>query len=770
MIKNKPIFYFLFLTSFIFISSFCFSQNELKAVVVDNESQEPLIGANILLKDSKNGAITFQEGHVTLKNIPDGNQTFIISFIGYQTNELNLVFPLKQKERITIYLTPSETEIDEIIIEATRANKSVANLPTRTEVLTEEIDEAASMEPSKIAHLITHSTGIQVQTTSASSNGAVVRIQGLNGRYTQMLKDGFPLYGGFSGSLDVLQIPPLDLRQVEYIKGSASTLYGGGAIGGLINLLTKKATKDETLLHINFSHIGAKDFNSFVSRKFGKFGFTNLASMHLHSPYDPDDDGFSDVPEVTKFNFNPKLFYYPDSKTELYLGATITKESRLGGDMNVFEPIIQYNWYYDQQKSNRYTTQFSAKREFSKHSSLSLKNSVSLFDRHIVINSGYSYPRPTVKFRFAGSQLNSFSELNFKYNKKAHDLTLGLNSISEKFSEHDGLNPLLNIPLRDQQYTTYGVFLNHLWDVSAKFALETGLRTDYVLANTLNTENDGETFILPRISALYKLNTHFSFRLGGGMGYRMPTIFNEEAEPYGYRGIAPIDFENLQAERSYGGNLDLKYQTTFGSDNILLTINQMFFYNLIDNPIRLNMHVDEGGWDPNNFDPYITFDGYYTNTGGTLNSQGFETQIKLTVWKFTWFFGYTYTDAFLQDGSTSSTLNLTPKHSIKGDLLFVVDNKWRIGWDYEYKSEQVIGSYGYETPSLFTTGIVVERTLANFVIFLNAENFTDTRQTAYGDITTGPFWGVDGVGTPQFTEIWAPLDGFFFNAGLKIKL
>ena len=126
--------------------------------------------------------------------------------------------------------------------------------------------------------------------------------------------------------------------------------------------------------------------------------------------------------------------------------------------------------------------------------------------------------------------------------------------------------------------------------------------------------------------------------------------------------------------------------------------------------------------------------------------------------------------AFLQNGNTSSTLNLTPKHSIKGDLLFVVDNKWRIGWDYEYKSEQVIGSYGYETPSLFTTGIVVERTLANFVIFLNAENFTDTRQTAYGDITTGPFLGVDGVGTPQFTEIWAPLDGFFFNAGLKIKL
>ena len=76
----------------------------------------------------------------------------------------------------TISLSPSDTEIDEIIIEVTRGNRTVANLPTRTEVLTEEIDEAASMEPSKISHLITHSTGIQVQTTAAGSNGAGFKI------------------------------------------------------------------------------------------------------------------------------------------------------------------------------------------------------------------------------------------------------------------------------------------------------------------------------------------------------------------------------------------------------------------------------------------------------------------------------------------------------------------------------------------------------------------------------------------------------------------
>ena len=114
-----------------------------------------------------------------------------------------------------------------------------------------------------------------------------------------------------------------------------------------------------------------------------------------------------------------------------------------------------------------------------------------------------------------------------------------------------------------------------------------------------------------------------------------------------------------------------------------------------------------------------------------------------------------------KNGENKNGLTLTPKHSIKGDLLFVVDNKWRIGWDYDYKSGQFLNNV-QKTKSLFTTGVIVERTIDNFVIFLNAENFTDVRQSNSGNTITN--------GSPQFTEIWAPLDGYFFNMGLKIKL
>jgi len=729
--KNKDMTKRSILTIFLLtITTVVLGQNQFKATVLDSLTSEPLIGATVALKGTTNGAMTDLTGNVTILNIPNDKQTIVVSFIGYTTIELTFQFPLDQKEPENILLAPSELKLDEVIIEATRANKSVANLPTRTEVLTEEIDEAASMEPSRIAHLITHSTGIQVQTTSASSNGAVVRIQGLNGRYTQILKDGFPLYGGFSGSLDVLQIPPLDLRQVEYVKGSASTLYGGGAIGGLINLLTKKATQDESLLHINFSHIGARDFNAFVSRRFGKFGFTNLASLHLHSAYDVDKDGYSDVPEISKFNFNPKLFYYPDNKTEIYFGANITQENRSGGDLNLIanEAPDSTHFYFDKQNSSRFSTQFSAKRSFTKASTLTLKNSVSRFERFIHIRENVDGEST----QFGGQQLNSFSELNFNLNKSNHNLNTGLNVYTDNFSEQQ----FDSAPLRNQESQTFGIYINHLWDINKKLALESGVRTDYAQARSKLSENNGETFVLPRLSALYKINSNFSIRLGGGMGYRMPTIFNEEAEPYGYKNIKPIDFSSLKAERSYGGNFDFKYRSSFGLDNVLLTFNQMFFYNLIDNAILLNVDTSENL--------------FFVNNGDQINSKGFESQIKLTVSKFTWFFGYTYTDAFLINGTPETPLTLTPQHSIKGDLLFVEDNKWRIGWDYEYKSGQIL-SNELESRSLFTTGIVVERTINNFVIFLNAENFTDTRQTRYEALQDAE----NPYDTPQFTDVWA---------------
>ena len=125
--------------------------------------------------------------------------------------------------------------------------------------------------------------------------------------------------------------------------------------------------------------------------------------------------------------------------------------------------------------------------------------------------------------------------------------------------------------------------------------------------------------------------------------------------------------------------------------------------------------------------------------------------------------GYTITNATNHFSGTVNSVTLTPTHSLKGDLLYALPGKWRIGVDYEFKSSQTL-STGFKTPSFWTYGAVVERNWKNFTFFGNVENFTNVRQTNYSSLRSAPF------GTPQFTEVWAPLDGIVFNYGLKVRL
>lgn len=725
------------LVLFALCSSFvAFSQNTLTTIIKDSATNEPLLGSTIQLKGTSIGAVTDINGKAIITGIPDGNQVFVVSSYGYIEKEF--IINAQITPEIQLFLTPPTGELEEVIVEGTRSNRSIDNTPTRVEVLTEEIDEASTMDPSKVAHLLTHSTGIQVQQTSATSNTANVRIQGLDGRYTQILKDGFPIYGGFSGSLSVMQIPPLDLRQIEYVKGSASTLYGAGAISGLINLISKepKEGDDEVLIHLNASSIGAADVNLFTSARRGKLGYTLLAQRNTHRYFDADKDGFSDMPELTKYNLNPKFFIYFNEKNKLYLGATITNETRRGGDTYLmgYNQPDSIHFYKEKNDVNRITTQFKYDHQINKKSSLSFRNSINSFHRALQITPSFALG----EYSFAGSQLSTFSEVAYIWKKNKNTFITGLNFYSDDFREE----PLQSSVLRNEQLQTIGYFANYTFDIGEKVAIESGLRTDYTI--------NGKLHVLPRVSALFKWTKKLTTRIGGGLGYRNPSIFNQEAELLGYRNVMPINRSLTKAENSYGGNIDIGYKTEVG-EKCFINFNQMFFYTQLDNPLVLKDTSGASG-------VY-----HFVNANGITESYGAETFFKFGFYDFVLFVGYTYTHVTNQFDGNSTYMTLTPKHSLKGDLLYAIPGKWRIGADYEYKSGQLL-STGETSRSYWTFGVVVEYTWKQFTFFGNVENYTNVRQTRYESLVSTPY------GTPQFTDVWAPLDGIVVNAGLKIRL
>ncbi len=613
--------------------------------------------------------------------------------------------------------------LEQVIITATRTSRTIANLPTRTEVISgEELEEKGNMKPGDIRMLLNESTGIQTQQTSATSFNAGIRIQGLDGRYTQLLRDGYPLYSGFSGGLSILQIAPLDLKQVEVIKGSASTLYGGGAIAGLVNLVSR-TPGDERALDLMANGTSGKglDLSGFYSERYGKIGLTVFGSRNSNGPFDPADIGLTAIPKFERYTINPRLFFY-GNKTTADIGISYITEDRVGGNVNYIRDGGP--GYYEQNNTDRVTTQFGIAHQLSERSTLQLKSSYTRFDRNITIPS----------YAFDALQQSSFTELTWTSQKEKADWVIGANFLTDDLRE----NRRSADPARDYHYNTIGVFIQNTWTVSERFTLETGLRGDHV--------NEYGFELLPRISALWKISQVISTRLGGGFGYKSPTIFTEEAERRQFQHILPIDINNTRNERSVGGNWDINYRTHIGE--VGLTLNHLFFYTRLNRPLVL----EQAG----------TGNTAFVNSGGYVDTKGMETNLRLTLADFKLFIGYTYTDANTHFNA-KQWLPLTARHRLNNVLMYEVEEKWKIGLEAYYYSRQQLsdGSLG---KSYWITGLMAERLWEHFSLFINFENFSNTRQTRWEPIYTGT------IDNPAFRDIYAPLDGFVVNGGIKVKL
>ena len=718
---------FLFLYLCLFSTSLAWGQHNFRAVIKDKDSGEALVGATAQIKGTTIGATANAEGQVTVQNIPAGRQVMVFSFVGYEPLQRVLQFPLSSQEPLLVELEPEE-ELEAVVIGATRSSRTIDDIPTRVEAISgEELGEKAVMNSTNIAMLLRESTGIQMQQTSANSANQSIRIQGLDGRYTQLLRDGFPLYSGFASGLSIMQVPPIDLQQVEVIKGSASTLYGGGAIAGLVNLVTKKPEESPELsLMLNQTSALGTTLNGFYSGRNEGWGTTIYASGNTQKAYDPNDDGFSDIPQVRSLTLNPRLFRYFDDNTTLWFGVNAAIEEREGGDLLAIEQGRSANHPFTEiNNSTRLSTQLAFDKELADEKALVFKNSISYFDREILI-PGYS---------FAGTQWASFTEASYAFGDRDSRWIGGLNLFTDQFTEDGQSSEVL-----DYANTTIGGFAQHTLQLTEQLALESGLRADH------NT--DYGTFVLPRLSFMYKPVRKFTARLGGGLGYKLPTAFTEEAERMVFRNVLPINPSATEAERSYGGNFDINYSTGIG-DNVTFSLNQLFFYTQLRDALVLAPRPDGFYW--------------FDNADGPVRSRGSETNARVTLGDFKLFLQYAFTDVELQYDNLNQQKPLTPRHTAGAVLMFEQHGKWRIGYEAYYTGRQYLSDFS-RTRDYWIMGVMALREMEKFSLFLNFENFLDTRQSRYGEIVRPPYTN------PSFSEIWAPTDGFVINGGFIWKI
>lgn len=719
---------FLFIL-YLTISSNIFSQNIFKAIVKEKESNQPLPGVNAVVNGTTIGASTNEDGYVEIKNIPPGSQKIIFSLIGYEKVTLELFSPLAEEKVYEINMIEEAEEFEEISVTSTRTSRLIDDEPTRVEAITvEEIEEKSLMDPSNISMHLNESTGIQVQQTSASSVNTTFRIQGLDGKYTQLLRDGFPIYSGFSGSLSINQIPPLDLGRIEIIKGSTSTLYGGGAIAGLVNLISKLPQKKRELSFIiNGTTAMGLDLSGYLSQKHENLGYTIFASRNTQKAYDNNDDKFSDLPEIERYIFNPKLYFYINDKSTLQAGASFSTETRLGGSIPQINGMPdQVYTYTEKNKSNRLSTQVLYEFKIDNDKNILIKNSLGYFDRRISIPDYY----------FSGKQVLSYSEVNYSFKTEKHDWIIGLNLLTDDFTD-------LSETKEKRSYTeaTVGVFVQNTFNFSDDLIFESGMRTDY--------NKDFGWFLLPRLSLLIKWNPELTSRIGGGLGYKIPNIFTEQAEELFFKNILAVDKKNLNAERSFGFNLDFNYKTVL-FEIFTFSVNQLFFYTRINDPLTLTpMTVNK------NYYAFTSLDGRY-------NTRGAETNIKFTYGDIKLFIGYTFLDTKVQIGEIEEEYPLTPAHRLGLVLMYEEYDNLRMGLEAYYTSSQKLRD-GEKAIDFWIMGFMIEKIFSRFSLFVNFENIFDTRQSRFGVMFTGL------PSNPIFEGIYAPTDGRIFNAGVKFR-
>lgn len=617
--------------------------------------------------------------------------------------------------------------VEEIIVQATRTGRRVEDEATRVEIIVrEEIEEKLLMRPGNIAMLVNETGGVRVQVTSPALGAANIRIQGLYGRYTQLLADGLPLYGGQAASIGLLQIPPTDLGQVEVIKGAASSLYGASALGGVINLVSRRPRPErEGEILVNATTRDGQDLTAYYAAPMDdRFSASLTAGAHRQEDHDLDDDGWIDIPDYDRWTLRPRLFWEGDDGASAYATVGIMAEQR-GGGTRPGATVADGSTFPQLQDTERYDAGFRAELPVGDVLTANFRSSAMIQDHDHRFGDVVEDDRHE----------SFLVEASLSGRTAVSDWVAGLAYQAERFSSD-------TFPAFDYRYRTPGAFAQIEYDVSSDLLLTASARLD------VHSEFDEQ--FSPRLAALYRPGD-WSFRATIGRGFFAPTPFVEEIEAGGLSRLEPLS--GLAAETAETASVDIGYRA--GSVETSVTV----FASSLDDVTRLDAFASSPGGEPDRV--------RLVNADGETRILGSELLLRYRWGDFKLTGSYLYLDASERDPDRPGRRDvaLTPRHALGIVAMWEQHGRGRLGIEAYYTGEQALydNPYRDESRDYVHLGVLGEITVGRISWFLNVENILDVRQTDYDPLPV-PERRPDGQWT---VDVWAPTDGFIVNGGFR---
>jgi len=627
----------------------CSSQNNSLTGKI-SDRLENLSYANIYIQNTKFGTSSNDEGYYQIKNIPSGTYKIVVSSIGYNTKTIEITFN-KDEKIIQNFSLVSDNSLDEIVVSGNLkpVSKSASSVPV--DVYSKSFFKK-NPTPS-IFESLQNVNGVRPQLNCNVCNTGDIHINGLEGPYTFVLIDGMPIVSGLSTVYGLTGIPQALIQRVEVVKGPASTLYGSEAVGGIINIITKKPSNSPLLFVDSFSS-SWEEINTDIGFKYNASkkiqGLLGINYFNYQNIIDNNNDNFTDLTLQNRISIFNKLNIERSNNKLFTVAFRYVYEDRWGGETNWNKSFRGTDLVYGE---SIYTSRWETFGTYELPTTENIRLQFSANGHHQ--DSFYGTDS------YKADQLIAFGQLVYnKKIKKKHDLLFGIayrytayDDNTFATSESDGVTnkpSIIHLP---------GVFIQDEMNLTNQHKLLIGARYDY---NSLHG-----TIFSPRVN--YKWNSKNNkniLRFSVGNGFRVANIFTEDHAALS--GAREVVFEGeLSPETSWNSNVN--YVKKISINNTLVSLDASGFYTHFNNRILPDYETDS------NKIIYANLNGFSVSKGVSLNSDiSFPLGLTMNI-------GATLMDVSIHENNIKKRQLLTESFSGVWSISYMI-KKSRIKIDY----------------------------------------------------------------------------------------
>jgi outer membrane receptor for ferrienterochelin and colicins len=566
---------------------------------------EQIVGASIYINSLNVGARTNAEGVYQIIDLPAGQHEIRVSFVGYMT--IVQTFELTENQNLTINFELEEDALrmNDVVVSATRTQIARYDAPVIVQTISDRTFEAT--QSLSIAEGLSFSPGLRLENNCQNCGFTQLRMNGLDGAYSQILINSRPVFSALAGVYGLEMLPANMVDRIEVVRGGGSVLYGGNAIAGTVNIITKDPFQNSFEIGMNQSFINmqASDrtftFNAaLVSEDFNK-GITFFGFRRDRQHWDANGDGFSEITQLNNQTFGFDAFWNTSKRSKIKLGLYYITEFRRGG--NNFNLAPHQTDLAEQLKHNILSTNASFehyskdfRHKFSVYTSAQFVNRDSYYGaggRILSPNDSLTESDILAINAYGVSQdfsLVSGVQYNYEFSKNILFTSGAEYNFNKVKDAMPGYQRAIN-----QTVGTLGSYAQLELKPFKKLTVLLGGRFDYVQINGVydfnnaryDNKKDLQVFV-PRVSAMYQIHKNWKVRSSFAQGYRGPQAFDEDLHLETVGGAARfiVLAPDLQTERSNSATISLNYEKMVGKRQ--MTFVAEAFYTQLNNPFILS--------------------------------------------------------------------------------------------------------------------------------------------------------------------------------------